>query len=491
MIIEFAGNDYKLGFGHFIYALVLAIFSTYILRDLSYNTAFVDEAIYATVGEEVLRGIFWESALSWMGGSYLYPVISALINRLYGLAGVRAFSYFCLFIAGICGGEIARKIGGRGARIFTVSLFFSSAIVLNLASLGTYDAPAILFFALSTLFAINSRTESKRKEILLILGSAILFLLSVLSKYIAIIFLPFLILFLMPADSKRFLKRILLFLLPFFCGFVIYSVINLDSLTNFFGSDAFKDTKDRVFIAINIAKLLNVYALVPFSLLFMLYKKPAHKYVLFVLFLAGLAPISYHLVFSNYRSVWKHLVLSLFLWSPIMGSSASLILSRFNKFTQVREIYSNVSQLVYAGLIAVVIFGLWLNMSDHWRFQRSWPSASASLQYLAKVRRPSDKVFAEGSAVYKYHLFDGFENPFSWTSTWYSEYKGETGIGAMRRAIEEQNFDYIILNGYYTLDVSRELTDLANIHYEKVLTDNYKVSGEYDTSTFVWARKGN
>lgn len=481
MIIEINGRDYKLDWTHGVYAFVLFLFPFYILRDLSYNTAFVDEAIYATVGEEFLRGIFWESALSWMGGSYLYPALSALINRLLGLAGIRFFSFLCVFVAGIVSGEIARKIAGRHARVFAVSIFFASSIVLNMSALGTYDAPAILFLALTSLVAIHSKGR-----VHLILLSSFLFLLSVLSKYIAVLFAPFLLLLVMERTGDRLLRG-LIWASPFIIGLSLYALYNLESLINFFTSDSFTETKERFFILSEVVNHLNIFLLSPLAI----FVKRKKLYLLTVLSLAGLMPLFYHLAFANFRSLWKHLVFTQFFWAPLLAGIFVFIYAKLKATARRKVIFNNASQLVYSGAIGLCVFGLWVSASNHWRFQRSWPSASPALDYLARVRKPGDKIFAEGSAVYKYHLFDGFVDPLSWTSTWYIEYQGRTGVEAMKKAIEDRAFDYIVLNGYYTREVSDELSRLADNYYMRVHTDSYKVSGEYDTLTVVWGRRGS
>lgn len=490
MLIEVNGRKYRLNFGHLIYGLILLAFSIYILKDLSYNTAFVDEAIYATVGEEFLRGIFWESALSWMGGSYLYPIISALINRVYGLAGIRAFSYLCLLIAGVTASEIARKIAGPKTRVVTAAVFFSSASVLNLSALGTYDASSILFLSLAVFLGISSQRTRDNKRMALVIISSIAFFLAVLSKYIAIVFLPFVVLLVLEKGVLK-TKWPLVWLVSFVLLLSAYCLFTLSSLIDFFTSDSFVEIKTRPFILKELFGLLNVFLIAFATMVFIFLKKHRHNYIFISLFFAGMMPLLYHVIFANFRSLWKHVVFTQFFWAPLVAWMVVFLYIKFRKFVKQKEQYSNASQLVYAAIIAASIFGLWRSLSLHWRFQRSWPSASASLEYLEKVRGPDDRIFAEASAVYKYHLFDGFEDPYSWASTWYIEYEGETGVTAMKKAIENQVFDYIILNGYYTRETSDELTELANIYYDKVLTDNYKVSGEYDMPTFVWARKGS
>ena len=57
-----------------LFLLLLLIIFFIRITNLNYNTLFVDEAIYATVGKNVWSGVLSQNATSWMYGSYLYPL---------------------------------------------------------------------------------------------------------------------------------------------------------------------------------------------------------------------------------------------------------------------------------------------------------------------------------------------------------------------------------------------------------------------------------
>src|SRR5574341_6599 len=76
------------GLAVFLLGIVFAIRIT----NLHYNTLFVDEAIYATVGREILSGHDLQASASWMFGSYLYPIVAALTNSAAGVVGMRGLS---------------------------------------------------------------------------------------------------------------------------------------------------------------------------------------------------------------------------------------------------------------------------------------------------------------------------------------------------------------------------------------------------------------
>src|SRR4030042_2779693 len=123
MTIKINTKKIEIKLADFFYFAGILFFIFYLVKDLNYNTAFVDEAIYATVGEEYLRKIYWENAISWVGGSYIYPVMSALVNRFYGLSGVRFLSMLLMLFTGIVVSKIAKNIGGKWAGIIALYLF--------------------------------------------------------------------------------------------------------------------------------------------------------------------------------------------------------------------------------------------------------------------------------------------------------------------------------------------------------------------------------
>jgi hypothetical protein len=490
MIVKLNQKEYKITWITTLYALILLFFLFYTLRDLSYNTAFVDEAIYATIGEEVLRGIYWESALSWMGGSYLYPLVSATINHSFGLAGIRLFSALCVFWAGIVAGKIGRKIAGTRGEVLSVGLFFSSSIVINLAQMGTYDALSLALLSLSFYFGLASKETDGNKKLKFLIPSALFFTLSVLSKYVAILFIPLFFIFLYEKEKIKFIKNFLSWFLVFYITFGTYVWHTFDSLKDYFTGTNFSEPTPFWEITQNTISMLNVFLLGAFISAIVLFKKyPKHRWLILSLLLAGLVLPAYHFLSLNARSMWKHLVFTTFFWSPITAWVILKGIRITSAFPKRKAYVANIGQLILSLGVVAITTNLWLSFSNHWRFQRSWPSATTALEYLQENRKPEDIIFAEGSAVYKYHLFTGFEDPSSWSSTWYLDYKGLTGTVAMKKAIEDKHFHFIVLNYYFTNDLDAELKPVIEKYYTLAITDVYKISGIYDNKTEVWIPK--
>src|SRR5690606_29857924 len=147
---------------------------------------------------------------------------------------------------------------------------------------------------------------------------------------------------------------------------------------------------------------------------------------------------------------------SLFFWSPLAGWLLNKIHKSVTSVSKNMTYIQNFSQVVWTTLVIVMITNFWTSFSTHWIFQRSWPSTSKTLEYLREHRKSSDKILAEAASVYKFHLFDGFEDPSAWPSTWYLEYNGKQGVEAMKEAIEDKEFEYIILSDYFTIEINSE-----------------------------------
>lgn len=484
-----------------IYSLAIFANILYLGMQLNYNTAFVDEAIYATIGEGVLRGITWENAISWMGGYYIYPLISAKINHYMGLSGIRLFAALCMVVTAIMAGKITKQFTSRMGEVVTVISFLFWANVMGVGQMGTYDAPSIAFLSISTYLALRSRYEKdENKKIVVLIFSSLFFALSLLTKYIAILFAPALILLVYnPKPFKRFLDlfnkkaviEVFIWGLPLTVVVSVFVGIYYIELMNFFtGSIAFQATnlseiikhtwEDMGFIL--IGSLVGfIYALI--------FTKGDKRWLAMALFIGGMMPIMYHFGKLNIRSYWKHLVYAGFFLYPLFIWMIVKTFKNLRSFIGRSPMTVNLSQ-VFIALTAIAATGLlWSNLSQHWRFQRSWPSATPTLAYLDEVRDPDDKILAEASSVYKFHMFTGFEDPASWPSTWYMEYDGKVGTEAMIAGIEDKYFDLVILNDYFTTAVNAELRPHLDEHYQIVFVDDYQIEGVYTQSTYVWRPK--
>lgn len=490
MNIIINNKSFKFSWNKLLWILIVLIYIVYLGSDLEYNTAFVDEAIYANVGEEFLRESYWERALSWMGGSYAYPIFSAFVNRISGLWGLRLSALTMILISGICVWLMSYRISKSiFASHFAFFIFLFSSPSLSVAQLATYDAPSLMMSIISLTILLYSADKKGWQSYLLLILSALFISAGILIKYVAVLSMPFigLLIFL---HKRWFLKGIL-------WSFVICGIVGVYGLWNYQDLIAYSNAGTSIELTSRLNILKELSSQIPFFMIaiiptiIVLYKyTQVSKVLIFALLLAGFSPIFYHLFSSNIRSLPKHLAVAIAYWSPLIAM-ASVKLYSFHKSLQNNSYLHNSIQFVSSLIVVLLFTGLWSSLSEHWKFQRSWPSASKTIEFLDSNLVSGDKVFAEGSSVFKYHLYRGFADPFAWPSTWYMQYQGKEGFEAMYSAIDDQEFEYIVFNNYFTIDTVKKLTPVVQENYDLVFTEEYLLAGAVEVNTTVWKRRNN
>ncbi len=490
MLFLVNGREILFKWTHILTALILGLFVYIVGTDLQYNTAFVDEAIYANVGEEFMRNASWDAPLSWMGGSYVYPFLSANINRLWGLWGIRLASLAMVLGSAWCVGILGKKVADGWGRPLAMGLFLFSAPTLGVAQLATYDAPSMLAFALGSLALFASIDEQGWKKYLGILVSGLLVGGSILIKYVTVLVTAPLALLHLSAKRQWLLGG-------FFWGWIIlamvapYVYLNYEDLYSYATGGHSIENTSRLNILSQLVQQIPTLVFGAIMACAMLWKSETRmkKNRMLILFLIGLAPIAYHLGSGNIRSFNKHLSLAGVMWAPLTAWATLTLLKLFRKYQQVHGAVANSMQLITSVVLIAIFTSLWTAFSLHWQFERSWPSANKTVEYLDNHLVTGDKVFAEGAATYKYHLFRGFGDYSAWPSTWYYEKDGKLGAEAMKEAIAEREFRYIVLNNYFTNATNQEILPVVREHYETVAQEEYLLSGVHETTTTVWERK--
>ena len=159
------------------------------INTIDYNTLFLDEAINVVIGDDFLQNDFSRNAMTFHFGSYLYPVIAALVNKAGGVFALRLTSTILICIATLLVYFTTRKLFGRRASLMAIMLFLFSSNILNLSQLAVYDTLAIPLLAASYFLLVTASTSADLQNNLLLASSACA-LLSVFSKYIGLLYLP-------------------------------------------------------------------------------------------------------------------------------------------------------------------------------------------------------------------------------------------------------------------------------------------------------------
>lgn len=445
------------------------------ISNLEYNTLFIDEATYARVGQAILVGQDPSNALGFMFGSFFYPTLSAMASDVGGVVAMRAVSAILTLIAALYVFLTARRLFGQTAAFWALFLFALSGPGISLGQQAVYDVLAVTFLAASMYYIIVA-AQRRRGEEKYYVVAGICFGLAILAKYISITYLPALVAFAL-AVRLRHRGRPALFSRPAwilaFCAILIilspYLFYNLPQIQQTFTGQFSTQTAPRMEIILTmlfdiglvmgmaiiglwicISEIAQMVKLRGFGAVVFWILAIALGFSLFAL------PI-YHVASSNVRALWKHEVFALVFLAPIASVVAARLLNTFwkgsGRYSFEKRVLSAV--LLIVGCLWFVRAAFVMNSN----FQNSWPSFARTTQHIERVLRlqPDDFVLASGASIYEYYLFPDQPDPNRWQDSWGFEYNGVWGEPAILDAVRRCTLDAVILDDYYTPELSTML----------------------------------
>jgi hypothetical protein len=209
---------------------ILLVQATLSLR--LHNTAFEDEALYLYAGhlqlDHLLHGgpAHPEFGAYFSGSPFLYPVLGAAVDSVFGLAGARAVGLVCMLGTTALLYSMSRLLFNERAALCAAATFAVAQSTLFLGSFATFDPPALFLLALAAWIAVRGRTG--RAPIVCTLA-ALVAALAVAVKYAALMYVPTVaglaVLAAYPYRGARALARGLL--LPLLTGCVIAVALTL------------------------------------------------------------------------------------------------------------------------------------------------------------------------------------------------------------------------------------------------------------------------
>ena len=472
---------------------VLAIILMIYVSNLNYNTAFVDEAIYIGNGQQALQGTSGFSAVRYMFGSYLYPVLAALAGYLFGqeLIGARVLSAISITIAALAVYVLSRRLYGSLAGLAALVLFGFAANTQYVGQLATYDSLGIGLLAVAAALLVLGLTDTgpDRQE-KLVFYAGVAFALSVLAKYIALLFVPALVVLLLgllrQGDRQR-VRLLQTFAAPGVLILVGYGVLFFDDLLRFvFEAGAYSSQPASQLVIVQT--LINQWPYLALAIAGAVFVRASGNSSLATgtLFVAALTLPLYHIAAGNIRSLDKHIVYSLVFLLPLAGAAFAHTLTWLTGRGTAPQRSKAVQGL---GVFTLVLVCFAFNYQSRQQLQQAWPNKRASIAFLATQPMPEGTtILAEGGETYALAL--DWNTNVTLTKTWdtgYS-YKATTGDDALLAAVDDHVFDYIILDNYYTPDVSFRLEEAAiRAGYAIVHTDQQVISGSSNIITAVYA----
>ena len=477
------GRHTPFEFGLFLVSVSLVFIIR--IRNVHYNTLFLDEAINAIVGEDLLAGVFDRRATAFHFGSYLYPAVSAVIEQIGGASGLRIGSAVMSTVTAVFIYLSTRALLSKRVALVAIIWFGFTGIAINLGQLAVYDSLSILFLSLA-LFALILATQHPEHERKYLFTASISAVLMSLSKYIGLIYLPALILttfalFTLQGRAVReVLPRLFLFfVLPAVLLLGAYGIIYFADLQIVFSQQGFSYAPRHEIRQMILEDIGAVIWVALFGLL-LLFKKIWQKnpelpvafkpllrrndhaiksstfktlmLLVVILFLLWLAAPVYHLLASNGRSLWKNNVYSLIFLLPL----ASWIVIIALDFARSQGHLTQILGFVLA-LIIVTAF-IRKGLDDNWLFQMSWPNESNAIEYLRNTELDSSsRALVESMDIYEYYFDFGTQDRDIWHNVWFLEYGGLNGREAMQSAIRDHYFDYVVIENYYAPDIREQL----------------------------------
>jgi|GEM_PF-986354 len=459
---------------HVILACVLLAL-TFVLRfdGKPLNTIFYDEAIYATMGREMLAGDFSQHPITWTYGSALYPAVASISNMMGGENGLRLLSAVLSTTTAICIFLTTLRLFGKDAALWAAALFALAGTSIGLGQMAVYDSLSVPLLAIALLCLVYSAYHYQWTTYLLLIAGCSAGL-AVLAKYTAGLLLPPLLLVgvMIYLARGRSIFNLIVLVFPIVLILLQYIVMNFADLMQLVAatSDITKAGTGHGIIAWTIlAQVGPILAVGALSILILPYAPFYRKHITFpnsllhALVITCLAvsltavPL-YHLLSGTTQSLWKHTVYMLVFFAPLAGYGLDTLIRYYQKSARKFRPIMRLSWAMVTLVVTLLYLHLSLNMN--WGLRHSWPNVTQAVSYLSTYNWTRDtRLLAEQSAVYEYYFDLGAFDRSVWTNTFYMEYGGLTGADAMTAAIDDHYFDLVILDDYYTASINHSLEE--------------------------------
>ncbi len=473
------------GYGLFL-VLLLAVFGLRFVGTAE-NTVFYDEAVNITLGWEAVSGDFTQDATSWIFGSYLYPMLAGTVHHFVGDFGIRLLTALLNTISVVFIFFLTLNLFDYRSALWAMLLFGLNGANISLGQLAVYDSLGLPLMTAAFYCVIQAGLSTSNKTNSYLFTAGIALGVSILTKYIGLLFLPalFWIAIVHFLWHKRPLKSVLLIFFPTALLILTsYFLWNQEDLTTLWAQQQMllfypgeKWTILRSYLA--NAGITLTFALLGVSLL-PSFQNPdmppvTPKLKSFLLLFLGMATMVavYQIVAENIQSLWKHAVYSTLFFAPFAGFGISRLMSKGRYIFGQRN--GNIPYRLLGAFLSTVglIWFIQHGLSQNWGLLHSWPNLNGANTYLQTQALSLDtRILAEESAVYEYYNDFGAYDRDIWSNTFYMEYRDFKGANAMVAGIRDHYFDIVILDDYYTAETNQLIKEaLAQNNYKQVYQD--------------------
>lgn len=426
---------------------------------LLHNTAFSDEALYIFAGRQIwshwVTGapLLDDFSFYMSGNPYVYPVLAGPLDQLGGVELVRALSTLLMLIVTACGYYATAMLFDRKAALLAAVFFAVQGPVLFLSRLATYDPLCLCALAVSVALLVYVG-ETRRAWFALGIGP--LLVLAFFSKYLAVVYVPSVLLLLFLWILRRWGWReaakgaaigvgsLAVFGALAALAVAIWDPTMVHGLTASTTNRIVVSTYPRSHLVDHGLQLVGVsFAAAIVGCMLIVRKANITSAVICVLFLftAFLVP-AYHLYKAEPTSFDKHFAYSMFFAMPMAGYLLATLAVRRKSWEPNGYWLSSIA-------IALMLLSIGIRNAQY--MYSTWP-ASNTLTYMLRtqVRPASGRYMAESRDVVRYYLQD-VTSTWQWTGPYFFQYTDAqghfyTGQEAYVHAIDDGYFDVVELD---------------------------------------------
>jgi len=459
----------------YTFSLTTVILIAFAIRvyNLNYNSPFLDEAIYVTIGKALFNGTFNDhTPFNWVGGMpLLYPTISALAYMAGGLVGSRFINVLLGTLSVYLMYKFTQKLYfwkekhlNKATGIFAALFLSISEIPISLSRLATYDMLSVTLFLGGLVFLLDALLKRHSNSYF---WAAICLLLAFLTKYTVLMFFPF-ILFLaflyIKVYNKKQISEVLFFIFMIILGLGIYIGKYFIDLTQFIsGQVVNRSSLGSIGIIIQFLQSTYLpYLLGILGLIALIYLR--RSYAPIFIFLLSFIPMIVHAITYNSATLEQSTIFSLLFIFPFAAYLSTFITQK----------YKILGILVF--MVAGLLFMEYINSTLRKEgLEYRWPNSTEAMQYLQKQVLGDERILAESADVAVLAL-DGKVPSKNIDGPYYFVYDKKTGIQAYRKAVMDGYFNIVELNRYTSLTPTiKNIVDKKyKIIYEKGVFTIYK-----------------
>jgi len=442
----------------------------------------MDEYDYLFVGKTLLAGGTWPT-LSYIFGWDQTWLLFAWGEKLFGgLLGARAIAalFGAVSIVGMYAFVYALWRNPLTASIAALLLGFEGAHLYT-SALVTYDIVCFTAF-ICALPCILYTCQSDSKKLIWTILSCTALSIAVLSKYVAVIYLPLIAIVVLRYSPRHAFIGMLIIATVL----IAYATQNFDQLRILYEvqildthvtNATHKDILHRT-----VRQLLMVLFLAGFGVIYSIVTRHIEVKKLLVLATFSLPLFIYHLASQNVIALQKHLMFSSLFLIPIIA-------------WWLHEFYDRGGQSHsrVAVILSCIVAYAFINTDNLSIMRSSYPDVG-NIRVIANQIKSTDTVLSEDPYLFRYLLMDSVAQHQIKETTWLdNDLDGKYDESDVEHAVWDKKFDYVFLNDQVHQELNDTLRTMLFIqNYELVFENHYQLetmSGEIRFGTISAHRK--